>query len=158
MLLLLAGVPPLLTVNSTQSSTSVGRILPASQPCCSQARPSPQQRRNQPASPASRPCCSWSVEASSGAVTQTTATVKINPPPEGGPYDSFVLYVCRKPLTGTPNWDTCPTTTCLPSQVNGCVVSGLDARTNYTMTAIAVNGETSSIRSSPADFTTLAWP
>ena len=86
-------------------------------------------------------------------------TVKINPPSEGGPYDSFLLSVCLKAKNGgTPDWDTCPTTTCLPSQVSGCLVSGLAANTNYTVSAVAISGETSSVRSNAADFTTLPWP
>ncbi|PRW45179.1 lactation elevated 1 [Chlorella sorokiniana] len=100
----------------------------------------------------------WSLEPLGASATQTTVTVKINPPAEGGPYDTFLLSVCLKPASGQPNWDACPTTTCLPSQVSGCLVSGLAANRNYTVSAIAISGETSSVRSNAADFTTLPWP
>lgn len=94
----------------------------------------------------------------SASVTQTSVTVKINAPAEGGPYDSFVISVCPKPRSGTPNWDACPQTTCLPSQADACLVNDLAANTNFTMSAIAVSGETASIRSNAADFATLPWP
>lgn len=59
---------------------------------------------------------SWSVAVVPNSVDQTTATIAITPP-AFGTFDIFVLSVCVKPSSGTPSWDACPKTNCLPTQV-----------------------------------------
>ena len=70
------------------------------------------------APPRPTPPCphSWSVAVVPNSVDQTTATIAITPP-AFGTFDIFVLSVCVKPSSGTPNWDACPKTNCLPTQV-----------------------------------------
>lgn len=77
---------------------------------------------------------------------------------EGGPWDTYIISVCLKPPSGTPNWAACPKTTCTAAQVAACPIAGLAAGTRYTVSAVAQRGETSSVRSTPADFSTPAWP
>ena len=91
--------------------------------------------------------------------TQSSASIKINPPSDGGPFAKYVLSVCPKPRSGTPNWDACPQTNCSPSQVAGCLVSGLSANTAYVVSGVAFTADNVvTIRSASADFTTLPWP
>ena len=82
----------------------------------------------------------------------------IDPPDIGGPYDRYILSVCPKPPSGAPNWDACPKTTCLAAQVAACPLAGLSAGKTYTISGVAMQGETTSVRSSASDFSTPAWP
>lgn len=94
-----------------------------------------------------------------GSVTQTSAAFKISPPSEGGPYTTYVLSVCPKPSSGAPNWDACPKTTCLSSQLASCKVSGLTAGTAYVVSGVASTTDgVTSVRSTAASLTTLPWP
>ena len=101
---------------------------------------------------------SWSVAVVAESETQSSAEIRINPPSEGGPFAKFVLSVCPKPARGAPNWDACPQTTCLPAQAAACPISGLAANSDYTVSAMAYAGDTTTIRSAADDFSTLAWP
>jgi len=101
---------------------------------------------------------SWSVAVNAASITQTSATININPPSEGGPFDRFVLSACAKPTSDTPNWDASPQTTCLPAQAAACPISGLAASSDYTVSAMAYAGNTTTIRSAADDFSTLPWP
>lgn len=131
-------------------------------PACGQRFPpvaAPPSQPRQTMSPMHcSPPCSWSVSVNVDSVTQTSATVKLNPPSEGGPFSRFVLSVCPKPASSTPNWDTCPQTTCLPAQAAACPISGLAASSDYTVSAMAYAGNTTTIRSAADDFSTLPWP
>ncbi|KAI7845333.1 hypothetical protein COHA_001174 [Chlorella ohadii] len=100
----------------------------------------------------------WSVAVVAESETQSSAEIRINPPSEGGPFAKFVLSVCPKPARGAPNWDACPQTTCLPAQAAACPISGLAANSDYTVSAMAYAGDTTTIRSAADDFSTLAWP
>ncbi|PRW44907.1 fibronectin isoform X1 [Chlorella sorokiniana] len=101
----------------------------------------------------------WSVSVVPDSVTQSSASIKITPPSEGGPFAKYVLSVCTKPRSGAPNWDACPQTTCSPSQVAGCPVSGLNSNTAYVVSGVAFTADgVATIRSAAAAFSTLPWP
>lgn len=92
------------------------------------------------------------------ALTTQTSAVAVITPPEGGPWGTYVLSVCPKPPSGAPNWDACPKTTCTAAQVAACPIAGLSAGALYTLSGVALRGDTSSVRSTPDDFSTPAWP
>lgn len=100
----------------------------------------------------------WAVTVNGAATTQTSTTVKITPPTQGGPFERFVLALCPKPASSTPDWPSCPQVICLPAQAAACPVSGLTASKGYTVSALAVSSTTIAQRSAASDFATLPWP
>ena len=83
----------------------------------------------------------------------TTATVSVAPPataPAGG-WAKYVLTVCR--VGGS-----CGPQNCTPVNANGtrtiCTLTGLLKNTNYTVSAVAVNGTISSRQSAEKAFKT----
>lgn len=87
------------------------------------------------------------------ATTQTSTTVKLTPP-DGGPFDKFILTVCR---VGAQPAD-CKDFTCAPAQVAACPITGLTDNTSYTVTAVAVKGADTSAAGGPDTFSTLPYP
>ena len=106
----------------------------------------------------SPPRYSWTLEATADAATPTSLTVKIKHPPEGGPFDRYIVAVCRKPQSGAPKWDQCPSSTCLPSQASSCTIAGLAPNTAYVLSAVAWAGETASSRSDVLAASTPPYP
>lgn len=89
----------------------------------------------------------------------------VTPPAAGGPFDSFNLTIC---IAGTTDCfaSTCPatagaTTTC-PISTPGCADNAttcLRAETNYTVTAVAINGDGDvSLPSTTKPFQTTPYP
>lgn len=99
------------------------------------------------------------MEVDIDSITQTSASVKITPPSEGGPFVRYVLAVCPKPRSGAPNWDACPPTSCQPNEVEACPITGLAAGTSYVVSGVAFTAEdVATIRSAADEFATRPWP
>lgn len=111
-----------------------------------------------PSAPICPTPCSWSVAVNAASITQTAATVRMSAPSVGGPFDKFVLAVCRKPASGAVNWAVCPQSTCLAAQAAACPITGLSANSSFAVSAVAYSGTTPTIRSSADNFATLVWP
>lgn len=73
---------------------------------------------------AALPCSAPGVDVNDPDTTQTTTTIKVTPP-EGGPFDKFILTVCR---VGAQPAD-CKDVTCLPDKVAACPITGLTDNT-----------------------------
>lgn len=100
-----------------------------------------------------------SIEVPTQSITPTGATAKMSANAKGGPYERFVLAVCPKPASGAPNWDKCPSTTCLLAQAAACPIGNLSPGRKYTVSAVAYTADdTASGRSAAVDFTTQPWP